>query len=67
MTEHQIEKMKERRSDIPALYNDLSQTASQSVISNHFASSQSFDEGLVVYSFNTYLIIIIGPFKQLFS
>lgn len=46
LTEHQIEKLKERR-DIPALYSDLSQSASQIIIPTQFASQQSFEESIL--------------------
>ncbi|XP_058065615.1 telomere-associated protein RIF1 [Anopheles bellator] len=32
LTEHQLEKMKEKRTDIPALYNDMSQSQDNSII-----------------------------------
>ncbi|XP_042219297.1 telomere-associated protein RIF1-like [Homarus americanus] len=47
LTEHQIERMTERRSDIPALYSELSQAVSQDVLPSQFASQNSFDESSV--------------------
>ncbi|XP_047486990.1 telomere-associated protein RIF1-like [Penaeus chinensis] len=44
LTEHQIERMTERRSDIPALYSDLSQSMSQAVLPTQFSSQNSFEE-----------------------
>ncbi|XP_064115698.1 telomere-associated protein RIF1-like isoform X2 [Macrobrachium nipponense] len=46
LTEHQIEKLKERK-DIPALYSDLSQSASQIILPTQFASQQSFEESIL--------------------
>ncbi|KAK7027371.1 hypothetical protein SK128_005114 [Halocaridina rubra] len=45
LTEHQIEKLSERK-DIPALYADLSQTASQVMIPTQF-TSQYMDESIL--------------------
>ncbi|XP_076053779.1 uncharacterized protein LOC143032729 isoform X2 [Oratosquilla oratoria] len=45
LTEHQVEVMKERRSDIPALYSDLSQQASQMTLPEGFTTLASDDSG----------------------
>merc|ERR1711874_926704 len=44
LTEHQAEKMKERKSDIPALYNDLSQSNSQLPL--QFTTQNSLEESI---------------------
>ncbi|XP_071537913.1 uncharacterized protein [Panulirus ornatus] len=44
LTEHQIERMAERRCDIPALYSELSQAISQDMLPSQFASQSSFEE-----------------------
>ncbi|KAK8725168.1 hypothetical protein OTU49_010733 [Cherax quadricarinatus] len=48
LTEHQIERMSERRSDIPALYSELSQAVSQDLLPSHFASQNSFEESSAI-------------------
>nr|XP_045624808.1 telomere-associated protein RIF1-like isoform X2 [Procambarus clarkii] len=47
LTEHQVERMTERRSDIPALYSELSQAVSQDILPSQFASQYSFEDSSV--------------------
>ncbi|XP_068244137.1 telomere-associated protein RIF1-like [Palaemon carinicauda] len=52
LTEHQIEKFKERK-DIPAMYSDLSQSASQIILPTQFASQHSFEESILSEASNS--------------